>query len=239
MARANKDLKSLELLSSRAIAQRLKSAILGLRKDGRIRELRMAEQEVKALEQSIQAAEVTAAAAERVLLVEQPHARKSWAGYAARNFERFFGCFHKLLGSEYVTQRLTLRLLSDLLVDRAYLDVMLVYIKRTDFLKLHMDLLRNTSNAIRLDAFHIFKVFAGNPRPVPGICRILFQNKEKLIALISTALKDEDDDGDLRDDKDAVLSVLCKLSPQFLDQLDRADKTRSARASERAPLLCA
>ena len=43
------------------------------------------------------------------------------------------------------------------------------YVGNVEYLKIHMDFLRNKSKAIRQDAFHIFKVFAANPRKPPKV----------------------------------------------------------------------
>jgi calcium binding protein 39 len=140
--------------------------------------------------------------------------KKVAAKFAVEHFENFFSCFHTLLtSSEYFTLRLTLRLLSEILVDKAYLDSMLLYVGNVEYLKIHMDFLRNKSKAIRQDAFHIFKVFAANPRKPPKVEHILVQNRERLVALLTTGLVDEDDES-FEADKHAVLTKIAALKGQ-------------------------
>ena len=43
------------------------------------------------------------------------------------------------------------------------------YVASVEFLKIHMDFLRSKSKAIRQDAFHVFKVFAANPKKAPKV----------------------------------------------------------------------
>ena len=47
-----------------------------------------------------------------------------------------------------------------------------------------MLLLRDTSEAIQFEAFHVFKVFVANPKKPPEITRILLNNRSKLIAYL-------------------------------------------------------
>jgi calcium binding protein 39 len=139
--------------------------------------------------------------------------KKVAAAYAKDNFDAFFTNLHELLHeSEYFALRLTLRLLSEILVDKAYIDAMLMYVHSVEFLKIHMDFLRSKSKAIRQDAFHVFKLFAANPNKPPKVERILCQNRERLIALLTTGLVDEADDA-FEADKNAVLTKIAALQP--------------------------
>merc|ERR1719440_612850 len=153
----------------------------------------------------------------RELLVSNQ--KKVAASYARENFESFFAAIHQLLrDQEYFTLRLTLRLLSEILLDKSYTDAMLMYVASVEFLKIHMDFLRSKSKAIRQDAFHVFKVFAANPKKAPKVERILCQNRERIIALLTTGLAHEEDEV-FEADMNAVLTKIAALQP-IHDQLN-------------------
>merc|ERR1719499_469063 len=57
-----------------------------------------------------------------------------------------------------------------------------------------MNLLKDSSRVIQIDAFQLFKAFAANPEKPLKIQRILYKNKEKIISLLLSlpALKPKD-----------------------------------------------
>ncbi|GIQ88707.1 Mo25-like protein, partial [Kipferlia bialata] len=106
--------------------------------------------------------------------------------FLTEQYDDVFGAYAQLVSSQsYATRRLSLKLLSDILLDRANFAVMTRYIRSTTNLKLIMELLRDRSQAIQFEAFHVFKIFVANPRKDPGIVRILTKNKTKLIAFLT------------------------------------------------------
>lgn len=58
----------------------------------------------------------------------------------------------------HVTQRQSLKLLGEVLLDRANFNVMTRYIADEENLKLVMNMLRSKSKNIQFEAFHVFKV---------------------------------------------------------------------------------
>lgn len=107
------------------------------------------------------------------------------AEFLNEQHERFFGCYAKLLTSgNYVTKRQSLKLLSELLLDRANFKVMTRYIASADDFKLAMLLLRDSSRTIQFEAFHVFKIFVANPNRPKPIVDILVRNREKLVAFL-------------------------------------------------------
>ena len=46
-----------------------------------------------------------------------------------------------------------------MLLDRAFMQIMLKYINREAYLKIHMNFLKSTSKTIQFEAFHVFKIF--------------------------------------------------------------------------------
>ena len=72
---------------------------------------------------------------------------------------QFFSSFTTLiLSNNYVTKRQSLKLLGEILLDRANFNVMTRYIASETNLKMMMNLLRDKSKNIQFEAFHVFKV---------------------------------------------------------------------------------
>jgi len=66
-----------------------------------------------------------------------------------------------ILSNNYVTKRQSLKLLGEILLDRANFNVMTKYIANEGNLKMMMNLLRDKSKNIQFEAFHVFKVKPG------------------------------------------------------------------------------
>jgi len=117
------------------------------------------------------------------------------AEFLEKNYDTIFQHYTKLLHSpNYVTRRQSLKLLGELLLDRANFNVMTKYISEQDNLKLMMNLLRDKSRNIQFEAFHVFKVFVANPNKAKPILDILVKNKEKLISFLDTFHNDKEDE---------------------------------------------
>ena len=129
--------------------------------------------------------------------VESPHfdvASDAWAttkdlltrhkGLVAEHldghFTEFFEQFALLVRSEnYVTKRQSLKLLGELLLDRANFPVMSRYIASVENLKAIMIMLLDPSAAIQYEAFHVFKIFVANPRKHEQVLDVLLRNKAR------------------------------------------------------------
>ncbi|KAG5645366.1 hypothetical protein DXG03_006319 [Asterophora parasitica] len=117
------------------------------------------------------------------------------AEYLDKNYDRFFSSFTTLiLSNNYVTKRQSLKLLGEILLDRANFNVMTRYIANEANLKMMMNLLREKSKNIQFEAFHVFKVFVANPKKPPQIESILRRNKEKLLVFLKGFHNDKDDE---------------------------------------------
>lgn len=67
--------------------------------------------------------------------------------------------YHTLvLSPGYVTKRQSLKLLGEILLDRANYNIMTRYISNETNLKVMMNFLRDKSKNIQFEAFHVFKV---------------------------------------------------------------------------------
>ncbi|WFD25780.1 Hym1p [Malassezia nana] len=111
--------------------------------------------------------------------------RSMTAEYLQQNYDTFFAIFTQLLdSSNYVTRRQSLKLLSELLVDRVHYTTMVRYVSSEENLKRTMNALRDRSKHIQLEAFHVFKVFVANPKKTPAVEAILRRNKARLITFL-------------------------------------------------------
>jgi len=117
------------------------------------------------------------------------------AEYLEKNYDRFFGMYSTLINStNYVTKRQSLKLLGEILLDRANFNVMTRYIANEANLKLIMNLLKDKSKNIQFEAFHVFKVFVANPKKPPQIEAILRRNKDKLLNFLKSFHNDKEDE---------------------------------------------
>ncbi|CAD7950359.1 unnamed protein product [Amoebophrya sp. A25] len=144
------------------------------------------------------------------------------ASWILANFEEFFQKYHEILLAEsdqraaeedlYICQRQSLKLLSDMLLDRTFMQIMLRYINSDEYLKVHMQFLRSSSKTIQFEAFHVFKIFAANPNKKPRVTRILYQNRLKLVDFLGTFLVPErNSDQQFLQDKMTVIQKLKAL----------------------------
>ena len=72
---------------------------------------------------------------------------------------KYFNSYTTLmLSNNYVTKRQSLKLLGEILLDRANFNIMTRYIAQESNLKMMMNMLRDKSKNIQFEAFHVFKV---------------------------------------------------------------------------------
>jgi len=133
------------------------------------------------------------------------------AEFLEKHYEQFFEFYTGLLNSQnYVTRRQSLKLLGELLLDRANFNIMTRYISDQSNLKLMMTLLRDKSRNIQFEAFHVFKVFVANPNKPQPILHILVKNRDKLIAFLNNFHNDKEDD-QFNDEKAFLLKQIQQL----------------------------
>jgi len=133
------------------------------------------------------------------------------AEYLEKNYDRVFDSYTRLLNSEnYVVRRQSLKLLGELLLDRANFNIMTRYISDQDNLKLMMNLLRDKSKSIQFEAFHVFKVFVANPNKTSAILNILIKNKPKLLQFLGNFHNDNEED-QFNDEKQFLLKQIQQL----------------------------
>ncbi|KAL7448716.1 hypothetical protein ACHAWC_000863 [Mediolabrus comicus] len=109
----------------------------------------------------------------------------------------------------YMTRRMSLQLLSTILLNRSNFNVMMRYISSSQNLVTILCLLRDPSPHITLDAFQVFKIFVANPGKPVDVVKILFDNKVKLIKYLTNLHKErEGSDEQYRDEKGLVIATL-------------------------------
>jgi calcium binding protein 39 len=113
--------------------------------------------------------------------------------FLVESYDKFFGAYNKLLASNlYVTKRQSLKLLSEILMDRSNAQVRDKYLAHVENLKLIMNLLVNKAQGIKIEAYNVFKLFVYNPKKSDGIKNILLLNRDKLVSYL-TEFKVKDD----------------------------------------------
>jgi len=82
------------------------------------------------------------------------------ATFLQTNFDEFFSKYNRILmqSNSYVTKRQSIKLLGEILLDRANYNVMTAYVDSGDHLKICMQLLRDSRRMINYEGFHVFKV---------------------------------------------------------------------------------
>jgi calcium binding protein 39 len=82
------------------------------------------------------------------------------ATYLQTNFDMFFEKYNNILvqSESYVTKRQSIKLLGEILLDRANYNVMTTYVDSGEHLKIIMKLLRDDRRMINYEGFHVFKV---------------------------------------------------------------------------------
>ncbi|XP_010270145.1 PREDICTED: putative MO25-like protein At5g47540 [Nelumbo nucifera] len=137
------------------------------------------------------------------------------AEFLTENYDWFFEEYNfKLLeSSNYITRRQAIKLLGDILLDRANSSIMMRYVSSKDNLMILMNLLRESSKNIQLEAFHVFKLFAANQNKPPEIVGILVKNRSKLLRFFSN-FKTEKEDEQFEADKAQVVQEIAALEPR-------------------------
>ncbi|XP_047331463.1 putative MO25-like protein At5g47540 [Impatiens glandulifera] len=137
------------------------------------------------------------------------------AEFLSKNYDWFFAEYNsKLLESpNYITRRQAIKLLGDMLLDRSNSAVMTRYVSSRDNLRILMNLLRESSKTIQIEAFHVFKLFAANQHKPLDIVNILIANRSKLLRLFADFKTDKEDE-QFEADKAQVVKEIAALEPK-------------------------
>ncbi|TQD70004.1 hypothetical protein C1H46_044465 [Malus baccata] len=137
------------------------------------------------------------------------------ADFLSKNYDWFFAEYNsKLLeSSNYITRRQAVKLLGDILLDRSNSAVMTRYVSSRDNLRILMNLLRESSKSIQIEAFHVFKLFAANQNKPADIVSILVANRSKLLRLFADFKIDKEDE-QFEADKAQVVREIAAMEPK-------------------------
>lgn len=141
------------------------------------------------------------------------------AQYLYVNFDLFFSRYNNILvqSDSYVTKRQSIKLLGEILLDRANYNVMTAYVDRGEHLKLCMNLLKDDRKMVQYEGFHVFKVFVANPNKSIAVQRILINNRDRLLKFLPHFLEDRTDDDQFTDEKSFLVRQIELLPPEPVD----------------------
>ncbi|KAI0557302.1 Armadillo-like helical domain containing protein [Gracilaria domingensis] len=133
------------------------------------------------------------------------------ARFIEANMDRFVQDYNALLQStNYVTRRQSLKLLGEMLLERANYRIMTHYIASSGNLRVVMNLLLDNRRNIQFEAFHVFKIFVANPKKPPEVEHILRRNKERMLSYLTDFLSDREDE-QFQEDRELVLQEIRSL----------------------------
>lgn len=147
------------------------------------------------------------------------------SGYLSTNFSMFFDRYNNVLvqSKSYVTKRQSIKLLGEILLDRANYNVMMAYVESGENLKLCMKLLRDDRKMVQYEGFHVFKVFVANPHKSVAVQRILINNRDRLLKFLPKFLEDRTDDDQFTDEKSFLVRQI-ELLPKEPTELTRPSR---------------
>ncbi|KAG2646511.1 hypothetical protein PVAP13_2KG512500 [Panicum virgatum] len=151
-------------------------------------------------------------------VLESEHMKKFFDYIQLPNFDiasdasaTFKELLTRLLSStNYITKRQAIKLLGDMLLDRSNAAVMMRYVSSKDNLMILMNLLRDSSKNIQIEAFHVFKLFAANKNKPAEVVNILVTNRSKLLRFFA-GFKIDKEDEQFEADKEQVIKEISAL----------------------------
>jgi len=155
------------------------------------------------------------------------------APWISKNFYKFFPECVDLLKtkggtgkSDYVTVRQMIALLSTIMLERPFMETMIQFVCHEEFLITTLVLLGNSSKVVQYETFHLFKIFAANPRKPPKVAKLLNQNRDRIIKILDQIEQDRLDDNEFKQDKNAVVAKLNALKQQQQQAAPRITTTK-------------
>ncbi|CAG8978089.1 hypothetical protein HYALB_00000761 [Hymenoscyphus albidus] len=137
------------------------------------------------------------------------------AQYLGTNFDLFFDQYNNTLvkSESYVTKRQSIKLLGEILLDRANYAVMTAYVDRGEHLKICMNLLRDERKMVQYEGFHVFKVFVANPHKSIAVQKILLINRDRLLVFLKHFLEDRTEDEQFIDEREFLIKQIKNMPP--------------------------
>ncbi|KAH8816307.1 conidiophore development protein-like protein hymA [Xylogone sp. PMI_703] len=145
------------------------------------------------------------------------------AQYLTTNFDLFFDKYNNVLvkSESYVTKRQSIKLLGEILLDRANYAVMTAYVDRGEHLKICMNLLRDERKMVQYEGFHVFKVFVANPHKSIAVQKILLINRERLLTFLKHFLEERTEDEQFIDEKEFLIKQIKNMPPTPVEPAQR------------------
>ena len=113
--------------------------------------------------------------------------KKLVSEFLANNYEAFMTKINGLIKStNYVTKRQSVKLLNDLVSEKANLQFLHKYFADTRNLKYTMLLLSEKLKNLQLEGFHLLKFFVANPKRTPKVNETLIKNKFNFLEFFKT-----------------------------------------------------
>lgn len=138
--------------------------------------------------------------------------KKLSSEFLANNYEIFTKSINQLIdSSNYVTKRQSVRLLSDLVLQRQNQIFLNKYFDDTINLKFIMMLMSNKLRNLQVEGFHIFKFFVAKPKKTQKVLNVLIKNKKNFIKFFESFNILSFNDSNLVDERDYILSEIQKL----------------------------
>ncbi|GMM37818.1 Hym1 protein [Saccharomycopsis crataegensis] len=111
----------------------------------------------------------------------------------------------------YVTKRQSIKLLSQLILQKQNNSLMIKYVESSENLKIIMNLLSDKSRNLQFEAFHVFKVFVANPKKSRPVLDILIKNRDKLLLFLKNFSFDRRDDTVFNEEREFLIEQIDEL----------------------------
>ncbi|XP_011039344.1 PREDICTED: putative MO25-like protein At5g47540 [Populus euphratica] len=134
------------------------------------------------------------------------------AEFLSVNYDWFFQEYNSQLleSPSYITRRYAVKLLGNMLLDRSNSAVMVRYVSSLDNMRILMNLFRDPKKTMRLETFHVFKLFVANQNKPPEIISVLVTNRSKLLRFLGDFCIDKGDE-QFEADKAQVIKEIATL----------------------------
>lgn len=137
--------------------------------------------------------------------------KKLVSEFSGKNCEQITTSINHLIRADnYVTKRQSVRLLSELAMQKLNHLFLMYYFDDTTSLKLVMLLLSDKLKNVQMEAFHLFKFFVAKPKKSQKIFDILIKNKENFVQFFNNF--DVSGTGtNIVDERDYIMGEIQKL----------------------------
>ncbi|KAH7576653.1 hypothetical protein JRO89_XS01G0125000 [Xanthoceras sorbifolium] len=141
---------------------------------------------------------------------------------------KFFQEYNSQLleSTSYITKRHAVKLLGDMLLDRANSSVMVRYVSSLNNMRILMNLLRDSNKTIKFESFHVFKLFVANQHKPPEITRVLVTNRNKLLRFFADFTLEKANE-QFEADKSHVMREIAMLESNDRPSTDDSDDCES------------